>query len=153
MNRTGHMVETRAIVIKQVAGGQALVEAIREGGCSLCAGSKGCGGGTLSQLFCVRPRRFRANNAANAHVGEEVKVSVTDGVLLQSALILYGLPLLFMFGGAFIGAQWLDSAVDQDIGAATGAICGLVCGFLLAAYVASRRRLAGLAEAVIIVGK
>jgi sigma-E factor negative regulatory protein RseC len=147
------MVETRAIVIKQVAGNLALVEAVREGGCSLCAGSKGCGGGTLSQLFCVRPRRFRVNNAANAHVGEEVTVSVTDGVLLQSALILYGLPLLFLFGGALLGAQWPDNVVDQDIGAATGAVCGLICGFLLAAYVASRRRLAGLAEAVITAGK
>lgn len=133
------MLETRAIVIK-LEGPEAIVEAVQGGGCGLCAGGKGCGSGKLSQMLCVRPRQFRVRNEIGAGVGEEVQVAVADGILLRSALTLYGLPLFLLFGGALLGGRWIDGTAGHDAGAAMGAAVGLLAGFLLAGFLASRQR-------------
>lgn len=133
------MLETRAIVV-QLEGAEAIVEAVQGGSCSLCGGGKGCGSGKLSQMLCVQPRQFRVRNGINARIGEEVQVGVEDGLLLRSALTLYGLPLLLLFGGALLGARWGDVAAGRDAGAAIGAAVGLLAGFLLAGFLASRQR-------------
>jgi len=133
------MLETRAIVM-QLEGAEAIVEAVQGGGCGLCAGSKGCGSGKMSQMLCVRPRQFRVRNEINARIGEEVQVAVADGVLLRSALTLYGLPLLLLFGGALLGSHWTGDAAGHDAGAALGAAIGLLLGFSLAGFLASRQR-------------
>ncbi len=138
------MLETRAIVV-HVDGTEATVEALEGGGCGSC-GSGACGSSQLSKLFCVRPRQFRARNDAHATVGEEVRIAVRDGMVLRSALILYGLPLLLMFAGAPLGMHTLGG----DGGAAIGAAAGLAAGFLLARVAVGRSRLA---EPVIIRGR
>jgi sigma-E factor negative regulatory protein RseC len=130
------MLETRAIVV-QLDGVEAVVEAAQGGGCGLCASSKGCGSGKMSQLLCVRPRQFRVRNEINARIGEEVQVAVADGVLLRSALTLYGLPLLLLFVGALLGARWMDGISGHDAGSAIGAAVGLLVGFPLAGFLAS----------------
>jgi sigma-E factor negative regulatory protein RseC len=133
------MLETRVIVVKLEAS-EAIVETVQGGGCGLCGSGKSCGSGKLSQLLCVRPRQFRVHNGINARIGEEVQVTVADGVLLRSALTLYGLPLLFLFVGALLGGLWVDSTAGHDAGAAMGAAAGLLIGFPLAGYFASRQR-------------
>lgn len=133
------MLETRAIVVK-LEGQEAIVEAVQGGGCGLCGGGKGCGSGKLSQTLCVRPRQFRARNDINARVGQEVQVAVADGMLLRSALILYGIPLLLLFCGALLGGHWIAGAAGRDGGAAIGAAAGLLAGFFLARILASRQR-------------
>jgi sigma-E factor negative regulatory protein RseC len=135
------MLETRAIVIK-IEGREALVEAIGSGGCGACGGSA-CGSGKLAEAFCVRPRQFLARNEVHAQVGEEVEITVKDGALFRSALILYGLPLVSLFAGAVSGAHWLGAA-SRDGGAAIGAFAGLLAGFALAAVIAARQRRAGM---------
>jgi sigma-E factor negative regulatory protein RseC len=128
------VLETRAIII-QVNGTEAIVEALHNSGCGHCSGGNSCGSGKLSKLFCVRPRRFRARNEIKAQVGEEVRISMMDGALLRSALILYGLPLLLLLGGALLGMRWPGG----DAGAASGAGVGLAAGFLLARFAALRQ--------------
>lgn len=134
------MLETRAIVV-QLEGSEAIVEAVQSGGCGLCAsGGKGCSSSKLSEMLCVKPRQFRVKNGINARIGEEVQVEVADGILLRSALTLYGLPLLLLFGGALLGSHWSNGAAGHDAGAAIGAAVGLLAGFLLAGFLASRQR-------------
>jgi sigma-E factor negative regulatory protein RseC len=133
------MLETRAVVTRLV-GAEALVEAVQGGACSLCGGGKGCGSGKLSQMLCVKPRQFRVRNEIGAGVGDEVQVAVADGTVLRSALLLYGLPLLLLVGGALLGAQWAGNAGSRDAAAAGGAVAGLLAGFVLAAFIASRQR-------------
>lgn len=130
------MLEARAIVI-QLEGREAVVEARQSGGCGHCDDAKGCGAGKLSQLFCVRPRRFRVRNAINAHIGEEVEVQIADGVLLRSVLTVYFLPLLLALAGGMLGTGWADQA-NTDGYAAVGAALGLVAGFLLVRLTALR---------------
>lgn len=127
------MLKTRAIVV-QVYGDKALVEAAKEGSCGLCNG-KGCGSGNLSQLFCTKPRRFQAFNPAGAKAGEEVMVTVLEGAVVISAMILYGLPLLFLLIGALLG----EYSEGSDLGAAVGATAGGVTGFALAYWLAKQR--------------
>lgn len=136
------MLETRAIV-KQIDGDKALVEAANTGGCGQCAG-KGCGSSKMSSLFCVRPGRFEAHNSARAKVGEEVLISINDGTLFYGTMILYGLPLLFLFVGALLAEHF----AGDDIGAAIGGILGLVVGFFLS-WLAARRFWRSIGPAII----
>src|SRR5512135_2558668 len=101
------MLEMRAIVIK-VQGEEASVQPLG-GGCGHCSSEGGCGSGTLSKLFCSsKPRQFTVRNQARAKVGDEVQVSLPDGVLLSGALKMYILPLMLLMVGGLVGT-WLAS--------------------------------------------
>lgn len=131
------MLETRAIVVR-LEGEEAIVEAVQSGGCGACGGG-GCSSSAMSQMFCVKPRQFRARNGIGARPGEEVQVAVAEGALLRSALILYALPIALLFGGAMAGSS-LAGSPASDAGAAAGAVAGLAAGFALARFIISRRR-------------
>ena len=105
------MLETRAIVI-HVHGSEALVEASVEGGCGHCNSENGCGSNKLSQMFCSKTRQFRVKNEANANVGDEVQITLQDGVLLRSSMLIYALPLMLLLGGGMMGSHWSIDATN-----------------------------------------
>lgn len=142
------MIETRAIVIR-VEGKEALVESTQGGGCGHCDSENGCGSGKLSQLFCTEPRRFRVLNESNAQVGAMVQVTLAEGVLLRSALLMYMLPLVFLLGGAVVGAHWAEDSAGSEIFSAAGGFAGLALGFAMAKVMALRRSLSSVATPVI----
>jgi len=127
------MLDTRAIIIR-IEGAEAIVEARQGGGCGQCDSVNGCAGGKVSKLFCAQPRQFRVRNDISARIGEEVQVSVADGVLLRSAAIMYMLPLTLLLAGGGLGSYWARDAASRDGYAAVGALLGLVAGFALARY-------------------
>ena len=131
------MLETRAIII-QLDGAEAVVEAKQGSGCGHCDSEKGCG--KAAQLFCSQPRRFRVRNDINARIGEEVQVSVADGVLLRSAVIIYMLPLVLLLAGGLLGSYWASDISHRDGYAAIGALLGLAAGFALVRLVTLRQR-------------
>lgn len=132
------MLETRAIII-QVDGTEAIVEAAQGGGCGQCNSANGCASGKLSKMFCAQPRRFRVHNGIEARVGDEVQVSLQDGVLLRSASILYLLPLALLMAGGFLGASMATSTAGRDGYAALGALLGLVLGLVGARWYTLRQ--------------
>ncbi len=142
------MLETRAIVIR-LEGEDAVVESTQGGGCGHCDSEKGCGSGKLSQLFSAQPRRFRVRNEARAQPGTEVQISVAEGVLLRSALLMYVLPLLLLLAGGALGGQLAQEAASADGYAALGGALGLVLGFLLARWLAARQLGSAVARPVI----
>ena len=142
------MIETRAVVIR-IEGNEAIVEATQGGGCGNCDSENGCGTGKLSQLFCSEPRRFRVLNEADAKVGTMVQITLPEGMLLRSALLMYMLPLLMLFGGAVAGAYLQNDGINSDLYSAIGGLAGLSLGFLLVKSVSLRRRLASVARPVI----
>lgn len=142
------MMQTRAIVIR-LEGQDALVEAIQGGGCGSCDSEKGCGSGKLSQLFSGGVRRFRVRNVGNAQVGSLVHVSMPDGMLLNSALLMYILPLLLLFICALLAAQMAPVASSVDTYSAAGALAGLIFGFVLVKLISVRRKLFSVAQPVI----
>jgi sigma-E factor negative regulatory protein RseC len=126
------MLEMRAIVI-QVMGEEASVQPLSSGGCGHCDSEGGCGSGTLSKLFCSsKPRSFKVRNEAGAKVGDEVQVSIPDGVLLRGAVKMYVLPLILLLVGGVAGVGLAGGADMRDAYAATGASIGLLLGFILA---------------------
>lgn len=125
------MIEMRAIVI-HVQDDEASVQAL-SGGCGQCSSEGGCGSGTLSKLFCgSKPRHFKVRNEARAQVGDEVQVSLPDGVLLRGAMKMYVLPLLLLLTGGILGGGLAGDAVSRDAYAAAGALIGLLSGFIFA---------------------
>lgn len=125
------MLEMRAIVI-QVEGEDASVQPLDTGGCGHCSSEGGCGSGTLTKLFCSnKPRHFKVRNKAGAKVGDEVQVSVPDGVLLRGAMKMYILPLILLLAGGIAGANLAEEA-GRDAYAVAGAVGGLLLGFILA---------------------
>ena len=139
---------TKAIVMS-LDGKDALVESIQGGGCGHCESKDGCGSSKLSQLFCSEPRRFRVRNDSNAQVGNFVQVVVPEGVLLQSALLMYILPLILLLLGAVLGAHLSNDATSSDAYSAVGGFAGLVLGFVVAKGLAIRQRLVSSAQPII----
>lgn len=126
------MLEMRAIVI-QVKGEEASVQPLSTGGCGHCDSEGGCGSGTLTKLFCSnKPRQFKVSNEAGASVGDEVQVSIPDGVLLRGAMKMYMLPLILLLAGGVAGVGLSGEVASQDAYAVAGAVLGLLLGFVLA---------------------
>jgi len=126
------MLEMRAIVI-QVMGEEASVQPLSTGGCGHCDSEGGCGSGTLTKLFCSsKPRSFIVRNEAGAKVGDEVQVSIPDGVLLRGAVKMYVLPLILLLVGGIAGVGFAGVAAMRDAYAVAGASIGLLLGFILA---------------------
>ena len=142
------MLETRAIVIR-LEGDDALVESTQGGGCGRCDSENGCGSGKLSQLFCTQPRRFRVRNEANAQVGSEVQVTLAEGVLLRSALLMYILPLVLLLCGGAVAGQIASDAESADGYSVVGGLFGLLLGFILAKGMSLRQRGLSVAQPVI----
>lgn len=126
------MLEMRAIVI-QVEGENASVHPLSTGGCGHCDSEGGCGSGTLTKLFCSnKPRHFKVRNQAHAKVGDEVQVSIPDGVLLRGAVKMYVLPLILLLVGGIAGGSFAGASAGRDAYAVAGAVVGLLLGFVLA---------------------
>lgn len=126
------MLEIHAVVI-QVSGGEALVQPLDSGGCGHCNSEGGCGSSSLSKLFCSnKPRHFKVKNKVLANVGDEVQVSIPDGMLLRGALKMYVLPLFLLLLGGIAGASLASETSGRDAYAVAGAVTGLLLGFILA---------------------
>ncbi len=122
------MLEMRAVVLS-VRGEEAEISPLG-GGCGHCSSAGGCGSGKMSQMFCSsQPRTFLVRNQASAQVGDEVNVSLPDGVLLRSSWRIYGLPLLLLLGGGLIGASLAGEPASRDSSALIGSMLGLLAGF------------------------
>ena len=126
------MLEMRARVI-QVHGDDVFVQPLGGGGCGHCSSEGGCGSGRLSKMFCSdKPRSFQVRNEVHAKVGDEVQISLPEGVLLRGAIKMYVLPLILLFGGSFLGVSLAGEAALLDVYAVAGAVVGLVFGFVVA---------------------
>jgi sigma-E factor negative regulatory protein RseC len=126
------MLEMRAIVI-QVQGEDASVQPIGTGGCGHCDSEGGCGSSTLTKMFCSnKPRSFKVRNEVRAKAGDEIQVSIPDGVLLLGAMKMYVLPLILLLVGGIAGVGFSGEIALRDAYAVTGAVIGLLLGFILA---------------------
>jgi len=126
------MMEMHAIIV-QVHGEEASVQPVGTGGCGHCDSEGGCGSGALTKLFCSnKPRHFKVRNQVCAKVGDEVQVSIADGVLLRGAMKMYVLPLILLLVGGATGTSLASTAVVQDEYAVAGAVIGLALGFVIA---------------------
>lgn len=100
-----------------------------ETGCGRCHEQGGCGGNTISTMFCSAPRTFRVLNPGKSAVGDRVNIAIAEGAVRRSVVLAYGLPLFSLFVGALGG-----SALAGEPGAIVGAVSGLLCAWLALRY-------------------
>lgn len=104
-------------------------------GCARCRSGVGCGAGIFSSTS--RHARFSIDLSATAadgagrqlRSGQDVTVSLPNGRLLQAALLAYGMPLLGVLAGAWLGG--LASTNNNDQPAIVLAGVGLFAGFIV----------------------
>lgn len=142
------MLEMRAVVLS-VRGEEAEISPLG-GGCGHCSSAGGCGSGKLSQVFCSsQPRKFVVRNQAGARVGDEVNVSLPEGVLLRSSWRMYLLPLLLMLGGGLIGAAFAGEAASRDGFALLGSLLGLLSGFTWGRFASSTDKPLAIVQSIV----
>ncbi|MBT8087190.1 MAG: SoxR reducing system RseC family protein [Gammaproteobacteria bacterium] len=95
--------------------------------CARCASGKGCGAGLLTG---DKRRRVQAMVASGMeiHAGDEVRIELAPGNLLQASWLVYGLPLT----GAVATAAVAYLLKLGDLAAAIAAIIGVAAGALFA---------------------
>lgn len=93
--------------------------------CARCARGEGCGGGVLGRWLGDRLHRVRVVSDGGVGVGDCVVIGIDERALAESAMLIYGVPLLAMLTGAVIGDAWGAS----DAAAGVGLLAGLAAGF------------------------
>ena len=116
------MNETKG-TITALDGDYALVR-IADAGCGRCHEPGGCGGVNIGKMLCNEPQVFRVLNPRQGDVGQAVNIVIPEGAVRKGAFLAYGLPLLMLLIGAFVGV-----GVAGDPGAIVGALGGLVVAF------------------------
>ncbi len=104
--------------------GYAWVQTRRESACQSCSAQKGCGTSSIGKLIGKQYTRVRVLNPVQARVGDVVKISLPEDMLLKSSLAVYLLPLLLMLLGGAVGDAWLPG----QWAAVGGSLAGLLLG-------------------------
>jgi len=141
------MLKEQAIVVK-IEAQDIWVKSNRQSVCGGCSVRQGCGVSLVDQFF----NKFFDRNAERAltqlsndsglvvRVGDQVVVGMPENVFIKSALLVYLLPLGFLFGFAFAGQYFntlvlsavepsLVTAAEGDGVIALFAMIGLGIGF------------------------
>lgn len=137
------MAEREAQVIEVIpatrpeAPGLARLQFEVSGGCGRCHETGGCGGVSIAQPLCSKPKTMLVADDIGVQVGDKVMVAIPDALLSQGVTRAYLIPLVLLFVGSVLGGvllpqvlpiQWL---VTPDIGAIAGAGMGLMAAWWL----------------------
>ncbi|WP_051534370.1 SoxR reducing system RseC family protein [Deefgea rivuli] len=98
--------------------------------CGHCNPKTGCKSVAITRLFGAAQQSYQVKNTLGARPNDLVKVAVNDGVLLNTALWAYGLPLMLLIFGAVIGSA-LASVARAELFSLLGAALGFAVGFLI----------------------
>src|SRR5574343_1281672 len=105
------------------------------GGCGRCHESGGCGGVSIAQPVCSKPKTLLVPDRVGLSLNDRVLVEVPDAMLSRGATRAYLMPLLLLFAGSLLGgalfpvltpAPW---QITADIGAIAGAGVGLIAAW------------------------
>ena len=123
------MIEEDGIVV-DVSGGVAKVSVLKKSACEQCAASGVCHPGDMEYL--------EAANPLGAKKGQKVKVVLAPQVYLKASLILYGVPMVTLVGGAIFGknmALRFGAEAASDLWAfIAGFACMLVSFLFIRSY-------------------
>lgn len=121
------MIEEAGRVVA-VEGAFAWVETRRRTACGSCSARAGCGTSVLDKVFGQRMNRIRALNQAEARVGDEVIIGLSESALVRGSFAVYAIPLVGLFVGA--GLATAMSGAEGEGLAILGGVLGLAAGFL-----------------------
>ena len=140
------MIEEEAIVISKDRG-FAEVDIIRTKPCGLCGKTQGCGNSIWGKVFSFKKRKIQIRNNINAKVGEKVKLIIEENYLLKTSLLLYGVPLFFLFGGMIAFEYFFEAA--NDLVVFFGGALGLSIGIILLKFITVQNHTKLFSEAIL----
>ena len=140
------MIEEEAIVISKDKE-FAEVDIIRTKPCGLCGKTQGCGNSIWGKVFSFKKRKIQIRNNINAKVGEKVKLIIEENYLLKTSLLLYGVPLFFLFGGMIAFEYFFEAA--NDLVVFFGEALGLSIGIILLKFITVQNHTKLFSEAIL----
>ncbi|MFT5788347.1 MAG: sigma-E factor negative regulatory protein RseC [Shewanella sp.] len=126
------MMEEVAKVIANNNSGWVVVEVEMKSACSHCDSGDSCGTSAVAKAFSSKVQRFSIPTERAFAKGERLKLGLPESVILKAALLVYILPLLGFFIGAYSGnllATGLE--VNQDLLSIVGALMGGVSAWAI----------------------
>lgn len=135
------MAEREAQVIEVIpatrpeAPGLARLQFEVSGGCGRCHETGGCGGVSIAQPLCSKPKILLVADEIGVQLGDKVLVAIPDALLSQGITRAYLIPLILLFAGSALGATLLPGLTPMqwqltpDIGAIAGAGIGLIAAW------------------------
>jgi len=131
------MIEEQATII-ELSEQTALVEIKHQSSCNSCDAQSSCGTSSLSQLFGNRPSQFhlkldQSDAMQPLKIGDVIVIGLEDQNYLNASILIYLLPLMFLFLFAIIADQLFGL---NDIFIAFFALFGLSTGFQMAKKIA-----------------
>ncbi len=125
------MITEQAIVLR-AAGPQVELELQRDSSCNGCELVDGCGVGALGRLLGRRRKSLVIDTDRRLQPGDRVVLAVPERALVRMSLLVYGLPLVGLLGGALLPAALWPGASDA-LAVVFGAT-GFAVGVKLAAW-------------------
>lgn len=123
------MIEEEGTVV-EVNGGVAKVAILKKSACESCAAAGVCHPGDQDLM--------EADNPMGAKKGQRVKVVIAPQMYLKASIVLYGVPMAALAGGAIIGkevAMRVGASANSDLWAfLSGMACLLISFFFIRRY-------------------
>ena len=126
------MIEERVVVLSSEKQG-AWVEGIQQSACGACSAKSGCGQHALSQLG--KKVKLWLGTDEPLQAGEQIIIGLPEGALANSALAMYGIPLIALASGAVLG-----QALWGEPGAIIVGVMALAAGFKFAKVWSDKNR-------------
>ena len=102
------MLQEKGVVIG-LRGGTAVVQTKNKLACSSCKVSTSCGTGIVEQYLSAKLFESELPNTLNAKVGQQVIIEIPKSSVTKASLVVYVVPLLFLFLGAIFGQLFIFS--------------------------------------------
>jgi sigma-E factor negative regulatory protein RseC len=118
------MIEEEGMVV-EVGGDTAKVAILKKSACESCAAAGVCHPGDQEYM--------EASNPLGAKTGQKVKVVVAPQVYLKASIILYGVPMAALVGGAIVAknlAMKYGAEANSDLWAFIGGMACMLVSFV-----------------------
>lgn len=99
------MVEEIATVIKTSEQGVWLQTKVTSS-CQTCSANDSCTSGVVAKAMTRRDYQFFLPVTSGLQAGQQVRIGISDGVVMKSAVLVYLVPLLGFILGAGAGVLW-----------------------------------------------
>lgn len=129
------MIEALATVVA-VSDRRITIEYQRRSACGQCDHGSSCSMADSSSSE-QKVQQFQIESTQAVMVGQMVRIGIPEKNLLNTVLLVYGLPLLLLMIGALLG-QGFSTPEHADIYAILGAFLGGVFGFIGVRYAGKR---------------
>lgn len=126
-------------VIPLTEGYQVNLSCEQKTSCSGCASAKSCATGTVSKAMGNKTLQWNLKTPSLVALGQVVEIGFPEKSLLQSAALVYLLPLLALLVGAAVGDLWLAPLLNGGEGVVIlAAVLSTALGILTARHFAQR---------------